>query len=132
MPGQCHCSAWFEHCQIGRIIACSDCQAVRQVGWHPLRSHGSQVFAECDSLQQLPDFRASQLLIQLRLPEQHNLQQLAFFCFQIGQQPQALDRFQWNSLGFIDTHHHAPSRLGMLQQTGLQHIQYLVTRRRGW
>ena len=83
-------------------------QAVRQIHWHPRRQHRPQVLTEGNTLQQLTDLRVRQLDIQLRLTQQHQLQQLALLRLQVGEQAQALHRAHGNGLGLINADHYTP------------------------
>ena len=48
-----------------------------------------------------------ELVVELRLAEQHHLQQFALLGFEVGQQAQGFQRFQRHRLRLVQAHHHA-------------------------
>src|SRR4029077_2117070 len=57
-------------------------EAMREVVVQLASTQGAKVVLECDALAQLAYRVLAQLVIQLRLPEKHHLQQLPFLSFQ--------------------------------------------------
>ncbi len=55
-----------------------------------------------DSLPQLADLRKPQAVVEFRLSEQHNLQQLVVPGFEVGQQPDLFQCCQWHALRLFD------------------------------
>src|SRR5690606_6864913 len=86
----------------------------------------SQPVREGDALAQLAKIFASQGCIELRLAEQHDLQQLAVFGLQIGQQAQGFQRGGWQCLRLVDQQHAALALPGQFDQTRVQGSQQAV------
>ena len=82
-------------------------QTEHQVFAHLVDGQRHQSETVGNALAQLADIRLAQILIQLGLAEQHDLQQLVVFGFQIGQQAHFFQRCQRHALRFFDKNHHA-------------------------
>jgi hypothetical protein len=90
-----------------------------------------QVVARNHPLRQLLHVGALQHVAQLRLADQHDLQQLALIGFQIRQQPQLLQHLRGQVLGLIDDEDVLMS-LGMaVQQVGIEPVHVLLDPGRG-
>ena len=99
----------FDHIvreQVGAVIA-RRAQTEHQVFAHLVDGQRHQSETVGNALAQLADIRLAQILIQLGLAEQHDLQQLVVFGFQIGQQAHFFQRCQRHALRFFDKNHHA-------------------------
>ena len=79
-----------------------------------------QIAAQDDSLLQLPQIGRVQLAIELRLPGQDDLQQLAVAIFQVPQQADFFEHFPFEVVRFIDDQDHGASELGLLDQKLVQ------------
>ena len=77
-------------------------QAMRQIQPHLILVQRAQAVLERNALAQLTRFATREFFIQLRLAEYHDLNQLAFFGFQIAHQTQSLQRFQGHGLRLVD------------------------------
>src|SRR5882762_842228 len=82
-------------------------QAVGHVGADFVLGKPFKPVLEHDALAQLPDRRAGQFAVELRLAEQHDLQELALLRLEIRQQPQRLERLEWHRLAFVNADQHA-------------------------
>ncbi len=71
---------------------------------------------EGDALGQLAQRRIGQQFIELGLAEQDDLQQLALFGFQVGDQPHELESFAAEMLRFVDDQHREPVLRVLLDQ----------------
>ena len=67
---------------------------------------GLQLEALRDALPQLPHSGRVEVLVELRLPEEHDLQQLVAVRFEIRQEPDLLEGFVGHRVRFVDQHHH--------------------------
>ena len=63
------------------------------------------------------------MLVQLGLAEEHDLQQFRAAGFEVGEQPDLLQRFLRHGVGFVDQHHHAPVLAVEFDQVILQDAQ---------
>ena len=79
-----------------------DAQTMFDIGIDLFAAQSRQPVMEGDALAQLPDPRLAQFFIQLRLTEQHNLDQLALFGLEIRNQPQRLQRQHRHRLRLVD------------------------------
>ena len=59
-------------------------------------------------------------MLEFRLTNQHDLQQLGIIYFQIGQQTQLFQHFRHQMLGFVDHQQRSPSGLMIPQQEVMQ------------
>src|SRR5438445_11747196 len=67
---------------------------------------GLQTKAVSDALPQLPAGGRVGVLVEFRLPEEHDLQQLVTVRFEIRKQPDLLERFVGHRVRFVDQHYH--------------------------
>src|SRR5688572_24229335 len=67
-----------------------DAHAVREIGGHLLLVEGTQVILERNALPHLADRAVGELLVELRLAEKDDMQELALLGFEIGEQPHGL------------------------------------------
>jgi hypothetical protein len=93
-----------------------DSQAVRNIVPDLAVLQTTQTVVKSNALEQLSHFRTAQLFIEFRLTEESDLQQLAFFGLQVGQQAQGFQRFDRHRLCFVDADDNAFFRLRMRKQ----------------
>ncbi len=104
-------------------------QSVPQIRLGLLGIQRREVIARRDPLRQLAQIRLRQPLAQLRLAEQHDLQQLLGRGLQVGQQTHLFQRRPRQFLRLIDQYHH-PLAIGIgAQQMGIQTIDQRLERR---
>ena len=90
---------------LGTAVACgahAKVDVVLDVAAH----QGLQLKALRDALPQLPHAGRVEVLVELRLPEEHDLQQLVAVRFEIRQEPDLLEGFVGHRVRFVDQHHH--------------------------
>ena len=90
-----------------------------------VRGKGIEAKTVGNPLLQLAYLRGRDHLIQLRLPEQHDLQQLVVLCFEIAQQAHLFQGPERHALGLFHEHHHLPALAMTLQQIILQAVHDL-------
>ena len=91
-------------------------------------ANGSQVAAQHYALLQLPEVGRIQLAVQLRLPRQNDLQQLAVTILKIPQQPDLFEHFPFEVMRLVHDQHHGLAVLGLLHQQLVQREQHLGLR----
>jgi hypothetical protein len=97
-------------------------EAVAQVAFGLARIQRREVEARGDALRELAQFAPGQHLAQLRLAEQHDLQQLLRVGLEVGEQAHLLQRFGRQVLRLVDDQHDPqPFRVG-LQQVGVERV----------
>ena len=89
-------------------------------------SSGRRLVGKGDALAQLAELVARQGGIQLRLAEQHHLQQLGLLGLQVGQQAQRLQGGGRQRLCLVDQQHRAAALGGQLDQADLQGIEHAL------
>ena len=67
--------------------------------------------------------RQREMLVEFRLAEQHDLQQLVPVRLEVGEQPDLLQRLDRHRVRLVDQHHDAPARGVELDQVLLQRAQ---------
>ena len=87
-----------------------------QVAIYLIAAQTFKLILKADTLAQLPHRILFQAFIQLRLAKQHDLHQLAFFRFKIGNQAQHFQAFQRHRLRLIQTHQHSLAFACKIQQ----------------
>ena len=112
-----------------RPVVTRRAQAKHQVFAHVIGIERRQPETMRDALAQLADIGLTQILIELRLPEQHYLQQLVVSGFKIRQQADFLEGSDGHALRFLDKHHHALAGGVARQQIILHRLHDLQTRR---
>jgi hypothetical protein len=79
--------------------------------------------AQRDPLVQLGEIRIEEKLAQLRLPDEHDPQQLLRLGFQVEQQSDLFEEIDRKSLRFVENEHANPSGTILLVEVGLQRVQ---------
>src|SRR5262245_38184274 len=78
-----------------------------------------------DALAKLAQRRIVQPIPKFRLAQEHNLEELAFFCLQIGQQPNLFEEFIGEILGLVDNQDRLPSLLDLAEEEQIQFLESL-------
>ena len=108
---------------LGAAVACgahAKIDVVLDVAAH----QGLQRKAVGDSLLQLAHLGRPQMLIELRLPEEHDLQQLVPVRLEVRQQPDFLQRLLRHRMRLVDQDHHAPALAEKADEMLLQSAQH--------
>ncbi len=71
---------------------------------------------ESDALLELAHGFVVEFSVQFGLPEHYHLEELALLGFEVGQQPQGLQGFQWHRLYFVQADYDALAGPGIFQQ----------------
>ncbi|MNF64018.1 hypothetical protein D3C84_457390 [compost metagenome] len=101
-------------------------QPETHIGVHILTGEWQQVVAGRDALGQLAQQGLAQHLLQLRLADEHHLQQLLLVGLQVGEQAQLLQHAGQQMLGFIHQHHAALARRQIGQQVIANEVEQLL------
>ena len=91
-----------------------------------------QVIADRDPLPQLLELRRRELVAQVRLADQHDLQQLRFLGLEVREHAQLFERAEAQVLRLVDDQQHQPSGETLVDQVLRQvaHQQRLAAARR--
>ena len=95
-------------------------------------AESTQVKARDHPLGELLQFGSGQHLAQFWLPDQDDLQQLAFIGFQVGEQAKLLQHVGREALCFVDDEHVVLPRRMAGQQMGVERVEVLLDRCRAW
>ena len=82
-------------------------QAGGEVFGHLLRREGREVKAVGDALLELADAGSGQRLVQLGLPEHHDLEELLVLGLEVAQEPDLFQGLDGHALGLLDEGHDA-------------------------
>nr|GEU28193.1 conserved hypothetical protein [Tanacetum cinerariifolium] len=110
----------------GRAVVSGRSQPERQEFGHQFRRHGRHVETVGDAFLQLAHAGQGQVLVQFRLAEQHDLQQLAAGRFQVGQEPDRFQRVERHGLRFLDQQHHVPALAMAADQMRMQRALHFI------
>ena len=89
---------------------------------HLLGREGLQIEAVGDALLQLADFRLVEIVVELRLTEKDDLQQLVAIGLQVAEQADLFQGGDGHALGFLDEDHHLAIIGVLLEQAFLQRV----------
>ena len=83
-------------------------------------AQGGKLRHQADALAELPQAPVAELLAQLRLPDEHDLEQLGPAGLEVGEHPDVLEHRPGQVLGLVDDQDDAAARLVLLQQDWLR------------
>jgi hypothetical protein len=117
---------------VARARSPGDAQAVRDVASRLGPIEGFEMPAHGDALVQLGELRASEEQLQLRLADEHDLQQLGGLGFEVRQEPELLERRRRQVLRLVDDDHDALARELLRDEKTVQLVdELLLAGRRG-
>ena len=127
----CHVSNHSPAEQVRSVIA-RGLKAKSQISPGVLGIERQEVEAMGNAFAKLPDILLAQILIQLRLSEQHDLQQFIVLRFQVGEQADFLQRGNRHPLRFLHEDHNLSLLAVAFHQIFVQRVRYFQAARVLW